>query len=366
MQRHQPLEIVGEFGAMLGLTLGEGVAGEIMGVADVVDARQMGREGAAVVDHAADRHAAEADAVIAALAADQAGPRPLSDGALIGQRDLQRGIDRFRAGIGEEDAVEPVRRDLGQPLGEIEGQRMAHLERGRIVEVHQLALDRGGDLPAAVAGIDAPEPGRAVDHLAAVDGGVVHALGGGEQPRRRLELPVGRERHPERIGLQGVRDLMNGHGQLLCWQLGTTGPCSESAQQVLFCAPQAIDFTGTIWAYLFDPQHLQQGFGDEHRCRRAAALRPRRHKLSQRELAKRSGVTNSTISLIESNQMNPSVGALKRILDGIPMGMAEFFALEPDRPRKAFYRSDELTEIGKGRSPIARSATICSAGACRS
>mgnify|MGYP003449544345 CR=1 FL=1 len=40
-----------------------------------------------------------------------------------------------------------------------------------------------------------------------------------------------------------------------------------------------------------------------------------RHKLSQRELAKRSGVTNSTISLIESNQMNPSVGALKRIWD---------------------------------------------------
>ncbi len=72
-----------------------------------------------------------------------------------------------------------------------------------------------------------------------------------------------------------------------------------------------------------------------------------RHKLSQRELAKRAGVTNSTISLIESNQMNPSVGALKRILDGIPMGLAEFFAIEPDRPRKAFYRADELTEIGK-------------------
>ena len=54
-----------------------------------------------------------------------------------------------------------------------------------------------------------------------------------------------------------------------------------------------------------------------------------RQKLSQRELAKRSGVTNSTISLIESNQMNPSVGALKRILDGIPMGLAEFFAAHP-------------------------------------
>ena len=99
--------------------------------------------------------------------------------------------------------------------------------------------------------------------------------------------------------------------------------------------------------YLLDPQHLQQGFAHERRYRRTAALHPRRHKLSQRELAKRSGVTNSTISLIESNQMNPSVGALKRILDGIPMGLAEFFAIEPDRPRKVFYRSDELTEIGK-------------------
>jgi len=72
------------------------------------------------------------------------------------------------------------------------------------------------------------------------------------------------------------------------------------------------------------------------------------HNLSQRELAKRAGVTNSTISLIESNTSNPSVGALKRILDGIPIGLAEFFALEPARPKKAFYREDELVEIGKG------------------
>jgi transcriptional regulator with XRE-family HTH domain len=73
-----------------------------------------------------------------------------------------------------------------------------------------------------------------------------------------------------------------------------------------------------------------------------------RHKFSQRALAKRAGVTNSTISLIESNQVNPSVGALKRILDGIPIGLADFFSLEPSKNRKAFYRSEELTEIGKG------------------
>lgn len=74
-----------------------------------------------------------------------------------------------------------------------------------------------------------------------------------------------------------------------------------------------------------------------------------RHSLSQRELAKRAGVTNSTISLIESGQTNPSVGALKRILDGVPIGLAEFFLLEPERIGRAFYASEELVEIGKGR-----------------
>jgi transcriptional regulator with XRE-family HTH domain len=101
---------------------------------------------------------------------------------------------------------------------------------------------------------------------------------------------------------------------------------------------------------LFDPQHEQQDFGVSIDLGERLRFVRGRHKLSQRELAKRAGVTNSTISLIESGQMNPSVGALKRILDGIPMGLAEFFAIEPDRPRKAFYRADELTEIGK--SPI--------------
>ena len=58
---------------------------------------------------------------------------------------------------------------------------------------------------------------------------------------------------------------------------------------------------------------------------------------------------NSTISLIESGQTNPSVGALKRILDAVPIGLAEFFSLTPERTEKAFYASEELVEIGKGR-----------------
>jgi len=72
-------------------------------------------------------------------------------------------------------------------------------------------------------------------------------------------------------------------------------------------------------------------------------------ELSQRELARRAGVTNATISLIESNQMNPSVGALKRVLDGVPMGLAEFFAFEIPAARKVFYRAEELIDVGKGK-----------------
>ena len=72
-----------------------------------------------------------------------------------------------------------------------------------------------------------------------------------------------------------------------------------------------------------------------------------RHSLSQRELANRVGIANSTISLMEADRTNPSVGALKRVLDGIPITMTEFFALDPG-PQKCFYRAEELKEIGKG------------------
>lgn len=70
--------------------------------------------------------------------------------------------------------------------------------------------------------------------------------------------------------------------------------------------------------------------------------------LSQRGLAKKAGVVNSTVSLIESGKTNPSIGALKRILDAIPIGLAEFFAFQAVPLEKAFYAREELVEVGKG------------------
>ena len=73
-----------------------------------------------------------------------------------------------------------------------------------------------------------------------------------------------------------------------------------------------------------------------------------RKRLSQRQLARQSGVANATISQIESGKLNPTVSMLKRVLDGIPLRLSEFFSDEPDAPDRVFFRADELTEIADG------------------
>ncbi|RRJ83484.1 cupin domain-containing protein [Aestuariirhabdus litorea] len=80
---------------------------------------------------------------------------------------------------------------------------------------------------------------------------------------------------------------------------------------------------------------------------RLKAIR-KQHGLSQRELAKRVGVTNSTISMIEKNSVSPSISSLKKVLSGIPMSLVDFFSmdLEPDHTQKIVYRADELLDLG--------------------
>lgn len=73
------------------------------------------------------------------------------------------------------------------------------------------------------------------------------------------------------------------------------------------------------------------------------------HALSQRALAKDTGISNATISLIESGKLNPSIATLKRILDGIPMHLSAFFAEEPSGPAPVVYRSTDLVEIAGGK-----------------
>ena len=68
--------------------------------------------------------------------------------------------------------------------------------------------------------------------------------------------------------------------------------------------------------------------------------------LSQRELARRAGVTNGLISLIEQNRVSPSVSSLTKVLEGIPMALAEFFTLDMSAAPQAFFGTEELVELG--------------------
>lgn len=70
---------------------------------------------------------------------------------------------------------------------------------------------------------------------------------------------------------------------------------------------------------------------------------------SQRSLARRTGVSNATISLIERNELDPSLGLFKRILDGIPYSIGAFFSEVEGEAGESFqfaFRGEELLEIG--------------------
>ena len=74
----------------------------------------------------------------------------------------------------------------------------------------------------------------------------------------------------------------------------------------------------------------------------------RRRGLSVRELAARSGVSHSAISLMERDQISPSVDTLSAVLDALGSTLTAFFSeLESSLPYRIFHRRDELVEIGK-------------------
>lgn len=80
-------------------------------------------------------------------------------------------------------------------------------------------------------------------------------------------------------------------------------------------------------------------------ARRLRVVRQSR-SLSQRELARRTGVGSGTISQIESMATQPSVSVLKKILDGVPMDLATFFSFELSAADSPIIRKKDLVDIG--------------------
>ena len=86
---------------------------------------------------------------------------------------------------------------------------------------------------------------------------------------------------------------------------------------------------------------------DQEIGRRLRDIRTRL-QLSQRQLARQSGVANATISQIEAGKLNPTVSMLKKVLDGFPISLSEFFGGEFEADEQVFFRAEDLTEIGDG------------------
>ena len=68
--------------------------------------------------------------------------------------------------------------------------------------------------------------------------------------------------------------------------------------------------------------------------------------LSQRELAKRVGLTNSTISMIERDVVSPSISSLKKILEGVSLTVTQFFTLEIPVESQTVFKKGTLIDMG--------------------
>jgi len=69
---------------------------------------------------------------------------------------------------------------------------------------------------------------------------------------------------------------------------------------------------------------------------------------SQRELARRAGLTHTTISAIEAGRIDPALGTLRRILMACDMRMGAFFQPASEEPPTAVVTRGQIATISSG------------------
>jgi hypothetical protein len=92
----------------------------------------------------------------------------------------------------------------GNLRGRLERLRVAHLKGRREIHLGGLCLHCRHNLVAAVAGVDAPQAGRAVENASSVVRQVIHPFCACQQARRALELTVRGKGHPERSHIRWI------------------------------------------------------------------------------------------------------------------------------------------------------------------
>nr|GEU28076.1 hypothetical protein [Tanacetum cinerariifolium] len=197
VQRDDAFQFVGQLEAVFRFAARVRVLVQVVGVRQVVHARQHHAVRLAVAGDAAHRDAAEAHPVVAPFAADQARAASLAARAVVRERHLERGVHGLGTGVGIEHVAEAVVGVVHQLVGQLEGGRVAHLEGGCEIELAHHVAHGGNDLWLGVAARHAPQAGRAVEDGVAVDILVIHAFGRNQQARIGFEIAVIGKRHPE-------------------------------------------------------------------------------------------------------------------------------------------------------------------------
>lgn len=90
---------------------------------------------------------------------------------------------------------------------------------------------------------------------------------------------------------------------------------------------------------------------DQHLFDVGARLRGLREErgLSQRELARRAGMTNANLSMIEQGRVSPAIATLEKILQALPIPLSEFFSPSAT-PTPIVMRAGDFTLLRRGDS----------------
>lgn len=76
------------------------------------------------------------------------------------------------------------------------------------------------------------------------------------------------------------------------------------------------------------------------------------HGLTQRDLARRSGLSHTTIAKIEKGEMSPTVASLQKIAASFRLPVTAFFVDDARAEEDVFYAREELTCLKLGKHTI--------------
>ena len=169
----------------------------------MIDPRQQRAEVHSVLDDPADGNTPETDAMVTPLTSDKSCSGTVPARAVKGQGNLQSGIHAFRSGIGKENVVQTIWKQVCHPVGELEGSGMAEIETRGVIQLGRLGLHRFDNLGPGMTRIDTPQTGGRIDYLPPIGASVIHTLGRDDNSRIGLECAVGGKRHP--IAVEVVR-----------------------------------------------------------------------------------------------------------------------------------------------------------------